>query len=121
MKPLGLGTVLGEKGLRLSGGQQQRVAIARALIKEPGILLLDDVFSGLDYQTQSELLANMRLFSGGRTTLIVSQRVAAVKDADVIIVLEAGTIVEHGSHHSLVAAGGLYYKLYEQQLVNCEG
>ncbi len=119
-KPYGFGTVLGEKGRRLSGGQQQRVAIARALVKDPAILLLDDVFSALDYGTQTELLANMKNFSGGRTTIIVSQRVAAVKDADFIIVLEDGTVSEQGTHADLVAGGGLYYKLYEQQLINGE-
>jgi ATP-binding cassette, subfamily B, multidrug efflux pump len=120
IKPLGFGTVLGEKGRRLSGGQQQRVAIARALVKQPGILLLDDVFAALDYQTQSELLANLKKFSGGRTTLIVSQRVAAVKDADFIVVLENGTIAEQGTHAELVASGELYHTLYEQQLFTGE-
>jgi ATP-binding cassette subfamily B protein len=117
LKPYGFGTVLGEKGRRLSGGQQQRVAIARALVKQPGILLLDDVFAALDYQTQAELLENMQTFAGGSTTLIVSQRVAAVKDADNIFVLDGGKVVETGTHSQLVAKGGLYFKLYEQQLV----
>ncbi len=119
-KPFGFGTVLGEKGRRLSGGQQQRVAIARALVKQPGVLLLDDVFAPLDYQTQTELLANIKKFSGGRTTLIVSQRVAAVKDADFIVVLEAGCLAEQGTHDALTAAGGLYHTLYEQQLISGE-
>ncbi len=119
-KPYGFGTVLGEKGRRLSGGQQQRVAIARALVKDPSILLLDDVFSALDYGTQTELLANMNDFSGGRTTIIVSQRVAAVKDADFIVVLDNGAVVEQGTHRELVARERLYYRLYEQQLVHGE-
>ncbi len=119
-KPYGFGTVLGEKGRRLSGGQQQRVAIARALVKDPAILLLDDVFAALDYGTQTELLANMKNFSGGRTTVVVSQRVAAVKDADFIIVMEDGAVSEQGTHADLVASGGLYCKLYEQQLLNGE-
>lgn len=119
-KPYSFDTVLGEKGRRLSGGQQQRVAIARALIKEPAVLLLDDVFSALDYGTQTELLANMKDFSGGRTTIVVSQRVAAVKDADLILVLEDGVVAGQGTHAELLARGGLYFRLYEQQLVNGE-
>jgi ATP-binding cassette subfamily B protein len=119
-KPFGFGTVLGEKGRRLSGGQQQRVAIARALVKNPAILLLDDVFAALDYETQRELLANMKNFRGGRTTIVVSQRVAAVKDADFILVLEDGAVSEQGTHADLVARGGPYHKLYEQQLLNGE-
>jgi ATP-binding cassette subfamily B protein len=119
-KPLGFGTILGEKGKKLSGGQQQRVAIARALIKEPAILLLDDIFAALDYRTQAELLANMSQFTAGRTTLIVSQRVAAVKSADLIIVMKEGSIAEQGTHQQLIEKKGLYYELYEQQLMNGE-
>ncbi|KAF1855293.1 hypothetical protein Lal_00001073, partial [Lupinus albus] len=119
-KPMGFGTVLGEKGKKLSGGQQQRIAIARALIKKPAILLLDDIFAALDYRTQAELLANMRHFIANRTTLIVSQRVAAVKAADVIIVMQEGAIAEQGTHQQLLAKRGLYYELYEQQLIQGE-
>ncbi|MBP2640196.1 MAG: transporter related protein [Firmicutes bacterium] len=114
----GFETVLGEKGRRLSGGQQQRVSIARALIKQPGLLLLDDIFAALDYRTQVELLANMKKFVAGRTSLIVSQRVAAVKDADFIVVMENGTIVEQGTHQELIAKKNAYYSLYEQQIVD---
>lgn len=116
----GFGTLLGEKGTRLSGGQRQRVAIARALIRRPSILLLDDVFAALDYTTQAELIENLREVETGRTTLIVSQRVAAVKHARFILVLDGGRIVERGTHRELIAAGGLYYKLYEQQLATGE-
>ena len=114
----GFATVLGEKGRRLSGGQQQRVSVARALIKQPGLLLLDDIFAALDYRTQVELMANMNNFLAGRTSLVVSQRVAAVKDADFIVVMENGTIAEQGSHQELIEKKGAYYSLYEQQIVD---
>ena len=115
-KPQGMETLLGEKGTRLSGGQKQRVAIARALIKQPKILLLDDVFSALDYHTQASLLSQMKQFLAGRTAIVVSQRVEAVREADCIVVLGAGAIVEQGTHDELLARQGLYYRLYEQQL-----
>jgi ATP-binding cassette, subfamily B, multidrug efflux pump len=119
-KPEGFGVVLGEKGTRLSGGQRQRVAIARALIRKPALLLLDDVFSALDYKTQIELNENLRDLAYNRTVLLVSQRVAAVKQARFIIVLDEGHVAEQGTHEELIAAGGLYYKLYEQQLASGE-
>jgi ATP-binding cassette subfamily B protein len=119
-RPQGLGTVLGEKGKRLSGGQQQRVAIARAIIKQPTLLLLDDIFSALDYRTQAKLLAKVQQITAGSTAIIVSQRVAAVKNADFIVVMADGSIVEQGSHQQLVAKRGLYFSLYEQQLMTGE-
>lgn len=112
----GFGSVLGEKGTRLSGGQRQRVAVARALIRRPSLLLLDDVFSALDYRTQTELIENLREIESGRTTLIVSQRVAAVKHARFILVMDGGRIAETGTHDELIVSGGLYHRLYEQQL-----
>jgi ATP-binding cassette subfamily B protein len=111
----GLDTLLGEKGHRLSGGQKQRVALARALIKQPKILLLDDVFSALDYQTQEQILSRMHDITAGRTVLLVSQRIAAVEKADMILVMEDGKIVERGTHDSLLAQKGLYYQLYARQ------
>ena len=117
----GFGTMLGEKGLRLSGGQRQRVAIARALIRNPRILLLDDVFASLDYRTQNLLVDNLREMEAGRTTLIVSQRVAAVEHAKFILVFDAGRIYEKGTHQELISRRGLYYKLYEQQLALGDG
>lgn len=119
-KPDGYSTILSEKGRSLSGGQQQRVAVARALIKNPDILLLDDVFSALDYRTQARVLANMSSFLQNRTAIIVSQRIAAVKEADMIFVFDQGSIVEKGTHEELVESGGLYFKLYQQQFVDGE-
>ncbi|SDF47817.1 ABC transporter ATP-binding protein [Sporolituus thermophilus] len=114
-KIFGFETLLAERGRVLSGGQQQRISIARALIKKPPVLLLDDIFSALDYQTQAELLANLRETIQGCTTILVSQRVKVVKDADLIVVIDKGCIVEQGTHHELVARNGLYRRLYEQQ------
>lgn len=119
-KPEGFDTELGEKGKKLSGGQQQRVAIARAFIKDSPILLLDDVFSALDYETEAQVLRNMHTFIHSRTTLIVSQRVAAVTQCNRIIVLDHGEIREQGSHADLVAKRGLYYEIYAQQLMDGE-
>ena len=112
----GLDTILGKKGTRLSGGQRQRVALARALVRKPALLVLDDVFSALDYQTQADLIGNLRTMEGCYTTIIVSQRVAAVKHARFIAVMEKGSICEQGTHEELIAYRGLYCKLYEQQL-----
>lgn len=111
----GLDTMLGEKGQRLSGGQRQRVALARALIKEPAILLLDDVFSALDYQTQEAIGARMGDIVKDKTVLLVSQRIAAVEKADLILVLDEGRVVQVGTHDTLVAQEGIYHTLYMRQ------
>lgn len=111
----GLDAMLGEKGQRLSGGQRQRVALARALIKEPTILLLDDVFSALDYQTQEAIGARMSEIVKDKTVLLVSQRIAAVEKADLILVLDEGRIVQVGTHDTLVAQEGIYHTLYMRQ------
>lgn len=120
-KQEGMATMLGENGRRLSGGQQQRVAIARAVAHAPSLLLFDDVFSALDYRTQAQLLNNLRQFTAGRTAIIVSQRVIAIKEADFIAVMDRGAIVECGKHEELVKKRGLYFQLYEQQLVDGGG
>ncbi|HEY0157575.1 MAG TPA: ABC transporter ATP-binding protein [Thermoanaerobaculia bacterium] len=118
--PQGLGTVIGERGITLSGGQKQRTAIARALVRNPLILVLDDSLSAVDTQTEEKILTALRSIRQGRTVLIVSHRVSSVKDADHIVVLDDGRIVERGSHDALVAKGGYYADLYRRQTIEDE-
>jgi ATP-binding cassette subfamily B multidrug efflux pump len=118
--PQGLGTVIGERGITLSGGQKQRTAIARALVREPLILILDDSLSAVDTQTEERILNALRTIRQGRTVLIVSHRVSSVKDADTIVVLDDGAIVESGTHESLLAKGGYYADLYRRQTIEAE-
>lgn len=113
--PAGLETRVGERGLTLSGGQKQRVAIARALLRRPRILLLDDCLSAVDTHTEERILSNLRRFFPGRTVFLVSHRVSAVQDADLIVVLDRGRIAERGTHEQLLAHGGLYAELAERQ------
>src|ERR1044071_3582757 len=116
----GLSTVIGERGLTLSGGQKQRTAIARALVREPLILILDDSLSAVDTQTEEKILRALREIRKGRTALIVSHRVSSVKDADHIVVLDDGRIIERGTHEALVAKGGYYADLYRRQTIEAE-
>lgn len=118
--PQGLDTIVGERGLTLSGGQKQRVALARALLREPRILLLDDCLSAVDTQTEEQILRNLRTVFQGRTVFLVSHRISTVKDADLILVLDQGEIVERGSHGQLLAHGGLYADLHQRQLLEEE-
>ncbi len=113
--PEGLETLIGERGVSLSGGQKQRVALARALIKKPEVLILDDAFSSLDSDTEEEILRNIQGQPSQTTTLIISHRLSAVRDADQIIVMDAGKILEQGSHVSLSRAGGVYAGLFQNQ------
>lgn len=113
--PEGLETVVGERGITLSGGQRQRVALARAIVGSPRLLILDDSLSSVDAETEQIILKNLRAVMSGRTVVLISHRVAAVKDADQIAVIDAGKIVERGTHQSLLAAGGLYSELYRTQ------
>lgn len=112
----GYDTVLGERGITLSGGQKQRVSIARAIIKDPKILLFDDCLSAVDTETEEKILKNLNKLSKGKTTIIVSHRISASKNADKIIVLDAGKIVQEGTHDTLVNIEGYYKDLYLKQI-----
>ncbi len=113
--PDGYETLIGERGINLSGGQKQRAAIARALAQDPPIFVLDDALSAVDAQTEARILAGLRSALSGRTSIIVSHRLAAVRDADWILVLDGGRIVEQGVHAELLAAGGRYWELLRRQ------
>jgi ATP-binding cassette subfamily B protein len=118
--PNGLDTVVGERGITLSGGQKQRVALARAVLRDPRILLLDDCLSAVDTHTEEQILRNLRDVFRGRTVFLVSHRISTVKDADLILVIDEGEIVERGTHEQLTAAGGLYADLHQRQLLEEE-
>jgi len=112
----GYKTKLGERGITLSGGQKQRISIARALIKSPEIMLFDDCLSAVDTETEEKILNNLKHVSQGKTTIIVSHRVSSAKNADKIIVLEDGKVVQTGTHNNLIDADGYYKELYLKQL-----
>lgn len=112
----GYDTVLGERGITLSGGQKQRVSIARAIIKDPKILLFDDCLSAVDTETEEEILGNLHKISQDKTTIIVSHRVSSAKNADKIIILEEGQIIQQGTHNELVNQDGYYKELFNKQL-----
>ena len=112
----GYNTVLGERGLTLSGGQKQRVSIARALIKDAPVLLLDDCLSAVDTETEERILTNLKDIAAQKTTFIVTHRVSSAKNADKIIILEEGEILEQGSHNQLINQNGYYADLYKKQL-----
>ena len=109
-------TILGERGITLSGGQKQRVSIARAIIKNPEILLFDDCLSAVDTETEEQILNNLLEISKDKTTIIVSHRVSSAKNADKIIIIDEGQIIQEGTHNQLVNQGGYYAELYAKQL-----
>jgi ATP-binding cassette subfamily B multidrug efflux pump len=116
----GFETIIGERGVRLSGGQKQRTALARAIIKNPPILILDDAFSSVDTETEEAILTELKLFMRGRTTLLISHRISTVRDADMIVYLRGGEIIEQGSHAELLARRGAYFELYRRQSLERE-
>jgi ATP-binding cassette subfamily B protein len=118
--PAGFDTLVGERGITLSGGQKQRTALARAVMTDPRILVLDDALSAVDTYTEEEILSRLRVVMRQRTSIIVSHRVSTVRDADLILVLENGRIVERGTHDELVGREGFYAELYRKQLLEEE-
>lgn len=115
--PNGFETMVGERGVTLSGGQKQRTAIARAILGSPAILILDDCLSAVDAKTEEGILSDLKAIMKQRTSVIVSHRISAVRDADEIIVLDDGVIIERGTHESLIELGGYYSSLYTRQLL----
>lgn len=113
----GFETMIGERGITLSGGQKQRVSIARALIKEPQLLIFDDCLSAIDTKTEEEILANLGKTMKGKTSILIAHRVSTIKNADKIIVLDHGEIIEQGNHESLLELNGVYKDLHEKQLL----
>ncbi len=118
--PNGLETFLGERGMTISGGQRQRTALARAIIIKPKILILDDAFANVDTQTEDTILSRLAEIMKDRTTILISHRISTVKDADHIVVLDEGSIVETGTHEQLVEQNGIYAGIYETQLLQEE-
>jgi ATP-binding cassette subfamily B protein len=118
--PQGLETPVGERGVTLSGGQKQRATLARALVMNPPVLILDDSLSSVDAQTEAEILHGLKSILKEKTCLIISHRISAVKEADEILVLDEGKIIERGNHEELVRRGGVYAELYQQQRLSEE-
>ena len=118
--PQGVDTVVGERGIMLSGGQKQRATLARALLLNPPVLVLDDCLSSVDTQTEDEILKGIKSILKDKTCMIISHRISTVKDADEILVLDEGRIVERGNHQELVHRGGVYAELFRRQQLSEE-
>ncbi len=114
--PEGYETVVGERGVGLSGGQKQRLSLARALANNPAILIMDDTTSAVDMETEEHIQKELKKLDGSRTVITIAHRISSVKDADMIIVLDHGKIVERGTHEHLVASHGRYWEIYKKQL-----
>jgi ATP-binding cassette subfamily B protein len=113
----GFETMIGERGITLSGGQKQRVSIARAIIKEPRVLIFDDCLSAVDTRTEEEILNNLGNIMHGKTSIIIAHRISTIKNANKILVMDAGAIIEQGTHNALMLQKGAYFELYEKQLL----
>jgi ATP-binding cassette subfamily B protein len=116
--PEGYDTIIGERGVGLSGGQKQRIALARALLKNPSILILDDTTSSVDIETEHQIHKTLKSFYEDRTTFIIAHRISTVKNADMILVLNNGKVVEQGRHEELIAKKGYYYSVFINQFGN---
>ena len=113
-------TMVGERGITLSGGQKQRTSLARAILRQPKILILDDALSSVDTDTEERILRRLRDIMRQRTTILVSHRISTVKNADQIVVVRGGQIIERGTHEELLALGGYYADLHQKQLLEAE-